>query len=88
MIPLPVGAGKYCLLAREANDYGFDVPGLQIQLHALRVPATIRFGFTIDYDNIPPVRVRCLRRILDFNIRRLWSGDCDWDVNIVEQLEC
>jgi len=87
-IPPPVGAGRYCLLAREANDYGFDVRGLKIQLQPLRVPTTIRFGFTIDYDNVPPVRVRRMRRILDCNIRRLWSGDYDWDVNIVEQLEC
>ena len=84
----PVGAGRYCLLARESLDYGFDVPGLQIQLQPLRVPTIIRFGFSVDYDNIPNLRVRHTRRILDCRVRGLWSGDYDWDVNIVEQVEC
>jgi hypothetical protein len=87
-IPLPAVAGRYCLVARASMDYGFDVPGLQIPLQPLRVPTTIRFGFTVEYDNIPPVNVRRIRRVLDCSIRRLWSGDYDCDFNIVEQLEC
>lgn len=30
-LTLPPEAGKYCLLARESIDYGFDVTGLEIQ---------------------------------------------------------
>jgi hypothetical protein len=65
---------------------GFDVTGLEIQ-PSLGVLTTIRFGFTVAYDNIPPVNVRHTKRLLDCNVRRLWSGGCDWDVTIVEQLE-
>jgi hypothetical protein len=84
-VPLPAGAGKYCLLAREAIDYSFDVPGLQIQLKALRVPTTIRFGFSVEYDNIPPLKVRRTKRILDCNVRML--RPIDYDVDIIKQIE-
>jgi hypothetical protein len=86
-IPLPAGAGKYSLPPREAMDYGFDVPGLQIQLQALRVPTTIRFGFTVEYDNIPPLNVRHMKRLIESNIRTLRPADYDCDWNVIEQDE-
>jgi hypothetical protein len=84
-IPLPDGAGRFCLLARESVDYGFDMPGLQIQVQALR-RTTIRFGFSVEYDNVPPLKVRRMKRILDCGVRSL--RPMDYEVNIIEQVEC
>ena len=69
-------------------NYGFDVPGLQIQLQILRVPTTVRFGFTVEYDNIPPLKVRHMKRIIECNIRTLRPADYDCDWNVIEQGEC
>ncbi len=85
-VPLPAAAGRYCLLAREAVDYGFDVPGLQIQVKPLGVPTTVRFGFSVEYDNVPPLKVRRMGRVIDCNIRNPRPTDPDW--NIIEQREC
>jgi hypothetical protein len=82
-IPLPVGAGKYGLPPRESMNYGFDVPGLQVG-----VPTNVRFGFTVEYDNIPPLNTRRMRRIIECRIRALWPADYDRDWNVIEQGEC
>jgi hypothetical protein len=84
-IPLPAGAGRYCLLARYSADYGFDVPGLQIQLQAL-VPTIFRVRFGVEYDNIPPLNVRRVKRVLECSVRSL--RPMDYEVNIIEQVEC
>jgi hypothetical protein len=85
-IPLPVGAGRYSLLARERVDYGFDVPGLEIQLQGPLVPTTFRVGFGAQYDNIPPLKIRHMRRLLECSVRSLAPLNCN--VNIIEQREC
>ena len=85
-IPLPEEGNKYCLLARETISYEFDVPGLQMQLKPLRVPTTVRFGFSINYDNVPRLKVRTTKRVLDCNIITL--APVEFYVNIVEQDEC
>ena len=66
-------------------DYGFDVPGLQIRLHGPLAPTSIRFGFRVEYDKIPPLKVRRMKRVLDCSIRSL--RPVDYNVTIVEQLE-
>jgi hypothetical protein len=85
-IPLPAGAGGYCLLPRETADYGFDVHGLQIQLQALHVPTIFRVGFNVEYDNVPPLNLRHMKRLLECSVRSL--RPVDYDVNIIEQVEC
>jgi hypothetical protein len=85
-IPLAPGSGPYCLFPRQRATYNFDVPDLKIELAILGVLTSIRIGFQIIYDNIPPLRVRQTERLLDCKIRSLRPVDYHWD--IVKELEC
>jgi hypothetical protein len=76
---------KYCLLARDTMDLGFDVPDLDIVVHPLGNPTTVRVKFCVEYDNIVALRVRKMKRVIDCNIRNL-VGD-DYYSNVVEQRE-
>jgi hypothetical protein len=83
-ILLPAGADRYNLLAREEVGYGFDVPGLEVQLRALQA-TMIRFGFRAAYDNVPPLKARGMERVLDCGVRSV--RPFHYDVTIVHQIE-
>lgn len=58
-ISLPSGAGGY-IQARQEISYGFSVKDIIIQ----NFPATLAVGFSIEYDNVPPIRERGTKRVI------------------------
>ena len=81
---LPVD-GRYHLHARETMVLGVDVSGLEVMIFPIGNPTTVRISFCVEYDNVIPLRVRKIKRVIDYRIRNLVLED--YYTDIVEQGE-
>jgi len=59
---VPLGAEAVAFVhARQSMSYGFDVTGFSVQ----KFPVVIIVGFKLNYDNVPAVRARGMRRVIE-----------------------
>jgi hypothetical protein len=79
-IPLAPTAGGY-IHARQQMTYGFDVKGFTFKTF----PLILILGFRVEYDNVPPVRRRRTKRIIQYTFNSF--KPMIWSNTILEQDE-
>jgi hypothetical protein len=80
VVPTDLEAGTF-IHARQTMSYGFDVQGMNVT----QFPATFCIGFKVHYDNVPSLRRRSTRRVIDYKF--LSFKPMNWTNLIREQEE-